>query len=77
MNSSSPVTTGAAAISGAMIGSVIVWICGVVHLAAPPPDVAGTLGALVLAGAHLAVNAISGRRADTPTPTPPATGASA
>lgn len=63
MNQTSPVTTGAAAVSGAMIGGVIVWACGALKIAAPPADVAGTMGALVLAGLHVVCNAISARSA--------------
>lgn len=61
MNQTSPVTTGAAAVSGAMIGGVIVWGCGALKIAAPPADVAGTMGALVLAGLHVVCNAIANR----------------
>lgn len=61
MNQSSPVTTGAAAVSGAMIGGVIVWACGTLKIAAPPADVAGTMGALVIAGLHVVCNAIANR----------------
>lgn len=68
MNSNSPVATGAAAISGAMLGGVIVWFCSVVHVAAPPADVAGTLGAVVLIGGHYAVNWLN-RRFPAPAPT--------
>ena len=56
MNSSSPVATGAAAVTGAMLGGVITWLCAVIHVAAPPPDVAATIGALVLVGGHYAIN---------------------
>jgi len=79
MNQTSPITTGAAAVSGAMIGGVIVWACGAFKVAAPPADVAGTMGALVLAGLHVACNAISNRSSRTalvapaqPTPAVPA-----
>ena len=56
MNSSSPVATGAAAVTGAMLGGVITWLCAAMHVAAPPPDVAATIGAAVLVGAHGLVN---------------------
>jgi len=75
MNQSSPVTTGAAAVSGAMIGGVIVWACGALKIAAPPADVAGTMGALVLAALHVVCNAIASRSASPahPNPSVPAT----
>lgn len=75
MNQSSPVTTGAAAVSGAMIGGVIVWACGALKIAAPPADVAGTMGALVLAGLHVVCNAITSRpiKPAQPNPGVPAT----
>jgi hypothetical protein len=44
-----------------MIGGVIVWACGALKIAAPPADVAGTMGALVLAGLHVVCNAIANR----------------
>lgn len=69
MNSNSPVATGAAAISGAMLGGVIVWFCGAIHVAAPPADVAGTLGAVVLIGGHYAVNWLNRRFPAPPAPT--------
>ena len=56
MNSSSPVATGAAAVTGAMLGGVITWLCAAMHVAAPPPDVAATIGAAVLVSAHGLVN---------------------
>ena len=56
MNSSSPVATGAAAVTGAMLGGVITWLCSVMHVAVPPPDVAATIGAAVLVSAHGMVN---------------------
>jgi hypothetical protein len=78
MNSNSPVATGAAAISGAMLGGVIVWFCSAVHIAPPPADVAGTLGAAILIGGHCAVNWINARFPTAPvvpvvTPATPAT----
>ena len=56
-----PTGTGAAAISGAMLAGLIVWLCGVAHIPAPPADVAGTIGAILLAGGHAAVNFIASR----------------
>lgn len=61
MNSNSPVATGAAAVSGAMLGGVIVWLCSVLRITPPPEEVAGTLGAIVLVGGHMLVNWINVR----------------
>lgn len=61
MNSNSAVATGAAAISGAMLGGVIVWLCSVIHVEAPPSDVAGTIGAVLLCSGHAVVNWLSVR----------------
>ena len=47
-----PMTTGGVALSATMIGSVIIWLCGVARITAPPADVAGALAALAMAGAH-------------------------
>lgn len=49
---STPTTTGAIAISGAMLGGVIIWACQAAHITAPPIEVAGTLGAVILAVGH-------------------------
>lgn len=56
MQSHSAVATGAAAVSGAMLGGMISWICTVCNIAAPPPDVAGTMGAIVLTAGHVVAN---------------------
>lgn len=69
MNSNSAVATTASAISGAMLGGVIVWICGLFHIEAPPPDVAGTIGAVLLGGGHAVVNWLSARFPIKPTVT--------
>lgn len=61
MNQTSPVTTGAAAVSGAMIGGVIAWLCGSLKIAVPPADVAGTMGALVLMALHALGNWLATR----------------
>lgn len=61
MNSNSPVATGAAAVTGAMLGSVIVWLCSAMHVTPPPEEVAGTIGAMILVGGHLIVNWINVR----------------
>lgn len=64
---SGPAQTGAAAITGAMIGSIIVWLCTVAHVAVPPDAVAGSLGAIILTGAHYFNNYLTNRQAP-PTP---------
>ena len=56
MNSSSPVATGAAAVTGAMLGGVITWLCAAMRVAPPPPDVAATIGAVVLVCGHSLIN---------------------
>ena len=56
MNSSSPVATGAAAVTGAMLGGVISWLCAALRVAPPPPDVAATIGAVVLVSGHSLIN---------------------
>lgn len=56
MNGSSPTNTGAIAISGAMLGGVITWACQAAHISPPPIEVAGTLGALILAIGHALLN---------------------
>ena len=48
----SPAATGAAALSGAMIGPVLVWLFSCLHLTPPPPDVAPVLGALLIMFGH-------------------------
>ena len=47
-----PTTTGAIAISGAMLGGVITWACQAAHITPPPIEVAGTLGAVILSLGH-------------------------
>ena len=61
MNSNSSIATGAAAISGAMLSGLIIWVCQIAHLSPPPAEVAGTIGALVLGGGHAAVNWLNAR----------------
>jgi protein-S-isoprenylcysteine O-methyltransferase Ste14 len=56
MNSSSPFATGAAAVTGAMLGGVISWLCTQMHVAPPPPDVANSIGALFLVSGHSFLN---------------------
>lgn len=60
---SSPVSTGASAVTGAMLGGCIVWICQAARIATPPAEVAGTMGAIVLTAAHYVVNLINARNA--------------
>jgi hypothetical protein len=42
-----------------MLGGCIVWICQAAKLPAPPSEVAGTMGAIVLTAAHYVVNLIN------------------
>lgn len=60
---SSPVSTGASAVTGAMLGGCIVWLCQACKVSAPPAEVAGTMGAMLLTVAHYAVNLINSRNA--------------
>jgi len=55
----SPYATGSAAITGAMLGGLVSWACTLVHITPPPTEVAGTIGALILAGAHLLANILT------------------
>ncbi len=59
MQNTSPLATGAAAIGGAQVGELVVWLTQILHLSPPPASVASTIGAIVLAGGHLLVNWIS------------------
>jgi hypothetical protein len=61
VNQTSPVSTGAAAVTGAMLGGCITWICQAAKLPAPPAEVAGTMGAILLTGAHWLGNLIASR----------------
>ena len=61
MNSNSAVATSAAAISGAMLGGVVVYLFTLMHIAPPPVDVAGTIGALLVGGGHAATNWLNSR----------------
>ena len=50
-----PATTGGVAITTAAFGSLIIWLWGVLKIAAPPVEGAGTIAALVMYGAHASV----------------------
>jgi uncharacterized membrane protein YdcZ (DUF606 family) len=45
-----------------MLAGLIVWLCGVLHIPQPPADVAGTIGAILLAGGHYAMNWVNAAR---------------
>jgi hypothetical protein len=62
-NQVSSVVTGGAAVTGAMIGGCIVWLCQACHLMAPSAEVAGTMGAMLLAGVHALSNMIQSKGA--------------
>ena len=49
---SSPVITGAVAVSTGMIASIVQWLAGIMHLTMPP-EVSGAIAALVLWAAHV------------------------
>ena len=49
---SSPTTTGAVAVSAAMIAAIVQWLAGLAHLSMPP-EVSGAIAALVLWAAHV------------------------
>ena len=49
---STPTTTGAVAVSAAMIASIVQWLAGLAHLSMPP-EVSGAIAALVLWAAHV------------------------
>ena len=61
MNQTSPVQTGATAITGAMLGGCIVYIAQALKLPTPPAEVAGTMGGILLVGAHAVSNWIRSR----------------
>jgi hypothetical protein len=67
---SSPITTAGVGLSGAMLAGVIVWICSIARIPAPPTDVAATMGALLLAGAHMLGVWIARRQAAPTSPAP-------
>ena len=53
--------TGAVAITSTMLAGVIIWLCGVMKLPVPPVEVAGTIGAGMLYGAHLFASWVNAR----------------
>lgn len=59
----SPYTTGAAAITGVAVGQFLMWGCVALHLTPPPEEVAGTMGAALLAMVHWGMNYLSTRDA--------------
>lgn len=57
-----PIHTGMAATGGAMMGGVVLWVCTVAHVnPLPPPEVADTVGAVVLMGLHYVANWLNSR----------------
>lgn len=58
---STPTTTGATAITGVMLAGVILWLCDLLRIHQPPVEVAGTIGAAMLYGAHVVSNWIDRR----------------
>ena len=65
---SSPVTTGAVAVSAAMIASIVQWLAGIMHLTMPP-EVSGAIAALVLWAAHVIAAEINHARVAPEKPT--------
>ena len=59
---SSPVITGAVAVSTGMIASIVQWLAGLAHLSMPP-EVSGAIAALVLWAAHMISTFIEVERA--------------
>jgi len=53
-----PTTTGAVAISSAMIASIISWLAGLFHISMPE-QVAGAIAALILYAAHTISSGLS------------------
>lgn len=49
----SPVITGAAAVTAAQLGGLVSYAVSAAHLAPLPADVAGTIGALLFVAAHI------------------------
>lgn len=58
-----PIQTTGSAVTGAMIAGCIVWLCQAEHWPVPPADVAGTMGALLLGGAHAIMQYVVAKRA--------------
>lgn len=69
MNSSSPATTGAIALSASAIGGVIVWLC-TWPLHPPSVEVATTLGGVALYAGHQLLAAVTRRMTAKSTPAP-------
>ena len=65
---SSPSTTGAVAVSAAMIASIVQWLAGLAHLSMPP-EVSGAIAALVLWAAHVIAAEINHARGAPEKPT--------
>ena len=73
MNSTT--TTGAIAVTSTMLAGVIIWLCGIVNVTPPPVEVAGTISAVLLYGAHCLANLVDRRWPPPPAlpaPVPPA-----
>lgn len=47
-----PTNTGGVAITTVMLAGLIVWLCSVLKIQAPPMDVAGTIAALLMYAGH-------------------------
>ncbi|MHB8571179.1 MAG: hypothetical protein ACYC97_13420 [Metallibacterium sp.] len=58
-------TTGAVAVSAAMLASIITWLAGLAHVAMPE-QVAGALAALILYGGHTLSAWLSGHPIESP-----------
>lgn len=65
---SATTTTGATAVTGAMLAGVILWLCSLMHLQQPPVEVAGTIGAAILYGGHVLANWVNRRWPGAPEP---------
>ena len=65
---SSPITTGAVAVSTGMIASIVQWLASLAHLSMPP-EVSGAIAALVLWAAHVIAAEITHARGAPEKPT--------
>lgn len=61
MDQTSSATTGAVAMTSAMIGTVVPWVCSLLHVAAPPDPVPTVIGAGLLAAIHALSNLVRSR----------------